>query len=89
MMRFIVQHKHMNAPKLMIIALSAIGLGLSGNGLSAKAAETQLANKTFGDWCREYVSLSPETRHTVEALLVSRISSSVAMKSQMSNHYNP
>ncbi len=68
-MKFIVQNKHMNAPKLMIIALSAIALALSVNGLSAKAAETQPANKTFGDWCREKASLSPEAKHTVEVLL--------------------
>jgi internalin A len=37
--------------------------------LSAIAAETQLANKTFGDWCREKGALSPETKHTVEVLL--------------------
>ena len=37
--------------------------------LSAIAAETQLANKTFGDGCREKAALSPETKHTVEVLL--------------------
>ncbi|WP_265239354.1 leucine-rich repeat domain-containing protein [Lyngbya sp. CCAP 1446/10] len=71
MMKFIVQHKHMNAPKLMIVALSAIALALSVNRLSAKAAETQPGNsgKTFADWCREKASLSPEAKHTVEVLL--------------------
>ncbi len=37
--------------------------------LSAIAAETQLANKTFGDGCREKAALSPEIKHTVEVLL--------------------
>jgi len=68
-MRFIVQHKHMNAPKLMIVVLIAIALALSVNGLSAKAAETQSANKTFGDLCRAQASLSPEAKHTVEVLV--------------------
>jgi internalin A len=46
-------------------------LALSGNGLSAKAAETRSGNsrRTFADWCREKADLSPEAKHTVEVLL--------------------
>ena len=53
------------------VAFSAIGLSSCGNGLSAKAAETQPGNsgKIFADWCREKASLSPEAKHTVEVLL--------------------
>ena len=69
-MTFMVIQKYVNLSRLMVVvAFSAIGLGPSGNGLSVLAAETQSANKTFGDSCREYASLNPETRHTVEALL--------------------
>jgi len=67
-MTFIVRQKHMNLPKSMAITCFTL-LALSGNGLSAIAAETQPANKTFGDWCREKASLSPEAKHTVELLL--------------------
>jgi len=69
-MTLIVGYKHMNLPRLMVVlAFSAIGLGLCGNGLSVLAAETQSANKTFADWCREKASLSPEAKPTVEVLL--------------------
>ena len=69
-MTFIVGHKHMNLPKSSAVTCTTvIILALSGNGLSVLAAETQPANKTFGDWCREKASLSPEAKHTVEVLL--------------------
>ena len=71
-MTFMVIQKHMNLSRLMVVvAFSAIGLSSCGNGLSAKAAETQPGNsrKTFADWCREKASLSPEPKHTVEVLL--------------------
>jgi Leucine-rich repeat (LRR) protein len=69
-MTFMVIQKYVNLSRLMVVvAFSAIGLGSCGNGLSVLAAETQSANKTFGDWCREKASLSPEARHTVEVLL--------------------
>ena len=60
----------MNLPKSIALACCAI-LALSGNGLSAKAAETRSGNsrRTFADWCREKDSLSPEAKHTVEVLL--------------------
>ncbi|MGL5062784.1 MAG: hypothetical protein ACRC62_22650 [Microcoleus sp.] len=58
----------MNLPKAIALTCSTI-LALLGNALSAIAAETQPANKTFADWCREKSALSPETRHTVEVLL--------------------
>ena len=67
-MTFIVGKKHMNSPNLIAITCFTL-LALSGNGLSAIAAETQPANKTFGDWCREKASLSPEARHSVEVML--------------------
>jgi internalin A len=41
-------------------------LALSGNALSAKAAEVRSQNKTFADWCREKDSLSSEAKHTVD-----------------------
>ena len=70
MMRLIVGQKHLNLPKSIAVTCSVlIALALSGNGLSAKATETQPANKTFGDWCREKASLSPEAKHTVEVML--------------------
>src|SRR4029078_8617892 len=68
MMKFIVAQKHMNLPKLIVVAFSAL-LALSGNVLSAYAAETRSPNKTFADWCRQKASLSPEAKHTVEVLL--------------------
>ena len=71
-MRFMVRQKYVNLSRLMVVvAFSAIGLSSCGNGLSAKAAETQPGNsgKTFADWCREKASLSPEAKHTVEVLL--------------------
>jgi len=69
-MTFMVIQKYVNLSRLMVVvAFSAIGLGSCGNGLSVLAAETQSTNKTFGDWCREKDSLSPEAKHTVEVLL--------------------
>jgi internalin A len=69
MMKIIVAQKQMNLSRLIVIALSAIGLALSGNGVSAYAADTQPGNITFADWCREKADLSPEAKHTVEVLL--------------------
>src|SRR4028119_648427 len=69
-MTFIVGEKHMNLQKSSAITCSAlISVALSGNGISVLAAETQTANKTFGDWCREKASLTPEAQHTIEVLL--------------------
>jgi internalin A len=71
MMTLIVAQKHMmNLPKSIALACCAI-LALSGNGLSAKAAETQPGNsrRTFADWCRQKADLSPEAKRTVEVLL--------------------
>ena len=69
-MTLIVAQKHMKLPKSIALACCAI-LALSGNGLSAKAAETRSGNmrRTFADWCREKADLSPEAKHTVEMLL--------------------
>jgi internalin A len=70
-MTFIVRKKHMNlhTKSIAVTCSTLIILALSGNGLSVLAAETQPANKTFGDWCREKASLSPEAQHTIEVLL--------------------
>jgi internalin A len=61
----------MNFSKFIVVIWSAIALALSGNELSAKAADPQLENsrRTFADWCRQKADLSPETKHTVEVLL--------------------
>lgn len=61
----------MNLRKLIVVIWSAIVLALSGNELSARAAEPQLGNskRTFADWCRQKADLSPETKHTVDVLL--------------------
>jgi internalin A len=69
-MTLIVAQKHMKLPKSIALACCAI-LALSGNGLSAKAAETRSGNmrRTFADWCRQKTDLSPEAKHTVEVLL--------------------
>jgi hypothetical protein len=69
-MTLIVAHKHMKLPKSIALTCCAI-LALSGNGLSAKAAETRSGNmrRTFADWCRQKADLSPEAKHTVEVLL--------------------
>jgi len=69
-MTLIVAQKHMNLPKLIVVACCAL-LALSGSGLSAKAAETRSGNsrRTFADWCRQKADLSPEAKHTVEVLL--------------------
>ena len=60
----------MKLPKSIALTCCAI-LALSGNGLSAKAAETRSGNmrRTFADWCRQKADLSPEAKHTVEMLL--------------------
>ena len=69
-MTLIVAHKHMKLQKSIALACCAI-LALSGNGVSAKAAETRSGNsgRTFADWCRQKADLSPEAKHTVEVLL--------------------
>src|SRR4028118_1472540 len=60
----------MKLPKSIALTCCAI-LALSGNGLSAKAAETRSGNsrRTFADWCRQKADLSPEAKRTVELLL--------------------
>ena len=69
-MTFMVIQKYVNLSRLMVVvAFSAIGLSSCGNISSSSVAQTQPANKTFGDWCREKASLSPETKNTVEVLL--------------------
>src|SRR4028118_1541767 len=70
MMTLIVAQKHMNLPKSIALTGCAI-LALSGNRLSAKAAETRSGNmrRTFADWCRQKADLSPEAKYTVEELL--------------------
>jgi internalin A len=69
-MTLIVAQKQMKLPKSIALACCAI-LALSGNGLSAKAAETRSGNsrRTFADWCRQKADLSPEAKRTVEVLL--------------------
>ncbi|MEG3960621.1 leucine-rich repeat domain-containing protein, partial [Microcoleus sp. herbarium2] len=69
-MTLIVTHKHMKLQKSIALACCAI-VALSGNGLSAKAAETRSGNsrRTFADWCRQKADLSPEAKRTVEVLL--------------------
>src|SRR4028118_827881 len=69
-MTLIVAPKHMKLQKPIALACCAI-LALSGNGLSAKAAETRSSNsrRTFAEWCRQKADLSPEAKHTVEVLL--------------------
>src|SRR6476661_1398772 len=61
----------MNLSRAIVVIWSAIALALSGNELSAKAAEPQLGNsrRTFGDWCHQKADLNPETKHTVDVLL--------------------
>src|SRR4028119_1300642 len=61
----------MNFSKLIVVIGSAIALALSGNELSARAADPQQGNnrRTFADWCRQKADLSPETKHTVDVLL--------------------
>ncbi|MCC3458014.1 leucine-rich repeat domain-containing protein [Microcoleus sp. PH2017_08_TRC_O_A] len=69
-MKFMVMQKYVNLSRLVaVVAFSAIGLGSCGNISSLSVAQTQPANKTFGDWCREKASLNPETKHTVEVML--------------------
>jgi internalin A len=60
----------MNLQKSIALACCAI-VALSGNGVSAKAAETRSGNmrRTFADWCRQKADLSPEAKRTVEVLL--------------------
>jgi internalin A len=69
-MTLIVAQKHKKLQKSIALACCAI-LVLSGNGLSAKAAETRSGNsrRTFADWCRQKADLSPEAKRTVEVLL--------------------
>ena len=85
MMRFIVGQKYMNLLKLIVVALSAIGLASCGNKPSKLVADPQPGNnrpsalvskpqprksgRTFADWCRQKADLSPETKHTVDVLL--------------------
>lgn len=64
-MTFVVMQKYVNLSRLMaVVAFSAIGLGSCGNISSPSVAQTQPANKTFGDWCRTKASLSAEAKHT-------------------------
>jgi internalin A len=60
----------MKLPKSIALTCCLL-LALSGNGLSANAAETRSGNmrRTFADWCRQKADLSPEAKHTVEVLL--------------------
>ena len=60
----------MNLQKLIALTCCVL-LGLSGNGVSAKAAEVRSGNmrRTFADWCRQKADLSPEAKHNVEMLL--------------------
>ena len=67
-MPLIVAHKHMKLPKSIALTCCVL-LALSGNGASAKAAETRAGNKTFAQWRREKDSLSHESKHTIEVLL--------------------
>jgi internalin A len=69
-MTLIVAQKHKKLPKSIALTCCLL-LALSGNGLSAKAAETRSENsrRTFADWCRQKADLSPEAKHTVEVLL--------------------
>src|SRR4028118_1708265 len=69
-MTLIVAHKHKKLPRSIALTCCAI-LALSGNGVSAKAAEVRSGNmrRTFADWCRQKADLSPEAKHTVEVLL--------------------
>src|SRR5919202_56888 len=69
-MTLIVAQKHMKLPKSIALTCCVL-LALSGNGVSAKAAEVRSGNmrRTFADWCRQKASLSPEAKHTVEVLL--------------------
>ena len=69
-MTLIVAQKQMNLPKSIALTRCVL-LALSGNGLSAKAAETRSGNsrRTFADWCRQKADLSPEAKRTVEVLL--------------------
>jgi internalin A len=70
-MTLIVAQKHINLQKSIAVTCSVIALALCGSGLSAYAAETRSGNmrRTFADWCRQKADLSPEAKHTVEALL--------------------
>ena len=60
----------MNLPRSIALACCAL-LALSGNGVSAKAAEVRSSKSklTFADWCRQKVDLSPKAKHTVEVVL--------------------
>ena len=69
-MTLIVAQKHINLQKSIALTCCVL-LALSGNGVSAKAAEVRSGNmrRTFADWCRQKADLSPEAKHTVEVLL--------------------
>ncbi len=69
-MTLIVAQKHMKLQKSIALTCCAI-LALSGNGVSANAAETRSGNmrRTFADWCRQKADLSPQAKYTVEELL--------------------
>src|SRR4028118_973809 len=69
-MTLIVAQKHMKLQKSIALTWCVL-LALSGNGLSAKAAETRSGNmrRTFADWCRQKADLNLEAKHTVEVLL--------------------
>jgi len=64
-MILIVAHKHMKLPKSIALACCVL-LALSGNGVSAKAAEVRSGNskRTFADLCRQKADLSPEVKHS-------------------------
>jgi internalin A len=69
-MTFMVRQKYVNLSRLMVVvAFSAIGLSSCGSISSLSFPQMRWRNKTFGDWCREKDSLSPETKRTVEVLL--------------------
>ena len=68
-MTFVVMQKYVNLSRLMaVVAFSAIGLGSCGNISSPSVAQTQPANKTFGDWCRTKASLSAEANQELSSL---------------------
>src|SRR4028119_1517820 len=69
-MTLIVTQKHKELQKSIALTCCVL-LALSGNGVSAKAAETRSVSSrgTFADWCRQKADLSPEAKRTVEVLL--------------------
>ncbi|WP_228056545.1 leucine-rich repeat domain-containing protein [Microcoleus sp. LEGE 07076] len=70
-MTLIVAQKYINLQRSIALACCCALIALSGNGVSAKAAEVRSSKsrRTFADWCRQKASLSPEAKHTVEVLL--------------------